>query len=247
MELTLRALHHLGGQAPTSDIDEAVFHAASPRLRPREFAALSRRLRTVRNELLDREWLAHPSRGVWELTDRGAEEVTSAATVPPTGDSVPEETTDEGGENQDGAPTTNVDGARGEQDGQRTRSTPRHLVQGSTIAEPLLDPGEREQLDLPTSEDEPMTMLIELNLRHGDGLGGAKAQFLEIYKRVPGTDPDQVVTIADIYLRCWLSLDQAKSLVREDIKWAETDKAPGSRSRHRAIYRIWPDFPVQPI
>jgi hypothetical protein len=99
-------------------------------------------------------------------------------------------------------------------------------------------------MDLLESEDKPMTMLVELNLRHGDGLQGAKDQFFEIFERVPGTDPNRVVTIADIYLRCKLSLHQAQELVREDIKLVND---PSARSRKRSIYRIWPDFPVEPI
>ena len=123
------------------------------------------------------------------------------------------------------------------------------LVQGSTIAEPLLDPDERAQMGLPTADDDPMTMIVELNLRHSGGLTGAREQFDELYTAVFDRTPEEaaVITIADIYLRCWLSLRQAQALVTEDVARAKTSKAPGSRASKRAIYRIWPDFPVRPF
>ena len=93
-----------------------------------------------------------------------------------------------------------------------------------------------------------MTMLVELNLRHSDGLEGAKIQFFDIYERILKTDPNHVVTIADIYLRCKISLLQAQLLVREDISEGNKPVNDSStRSRKRSIYRIWPDFPVEPI
>ena len=75
----LRALHDLGGEAESADIDEAVFRVLSPPLRPRDFVSLSKRLTGVRNDLLQREWVTHPARGMWELTERGAAEAATAA------------------------------------------------------------------------------------------------------------------------------------------------------------------------
>ena len=74
-------------------------------------------------------------------------------------------------------------------------------------------------MGFPTADDDPMTMIVELNLRHSGGLTGAREQFDELYTAVFDRTPEEaaVITIADIYLRCWLSLRQAQALVTEDV------------------------------
>lgn len=129
-----------------------------------------------------------------------------------------------------------------------TEASTRLLVQSSTIAEPLLFQRERERIGLPSGENETMPMIIELNLRHPDGLEGALDQFKAIYQKVVERPKSTFEPIADIFLHEKLTLQEAKDLVRADIAKAG-DRSEGARTRspNRAIHRIWPDFPVKPV
>jgi hypothetical protein len=64
------------------------------------------------------------------------------------------------------------------------------LVRRTIVADALLDAAERERLGFPTAEDQPLPVVVELNLRHREGLTGAKRRFIEVYGRVPGERPD---------------------------------------------------------
>ena len=102
------------------------------------------------------------------------------------------------------------------------------------------DANEREKLGLPREETELMSVVIELNLLHEGGLAEALAKAKRLYadlmanKPARGKDP---ILIADTYLRCELSINEAKELARSDQE--------GSAPKQRAIYRIWPDFRVR--
>jgi serine protease AprX len=114
------------------------------------------------------------------------------------------------------------------------------LVRRTIVADALLDPDERRRLGFPAAEDEPLPVVVELNLRHHDGLSGARRRFLELYGRVPGErrDPEPEL-VAETYYRCRLSVEQVRALVAADM----VDADPARTS----IYRIWPDFPVNPL
>jgi subtilisin family serine protease len=112
------------------------------------------------------------------------------------------------------------------------------LVRRTIVADALLDPAERERLGFPTGEGEPLPVVIELNLRHHDGLAGAMRRFQELYREVPG-DPPAPELVAETYYRCQLSVAQVRALVAADM----ADPDPTRTS----IYRIWPDFPVNPL
>jgi serine protease AprX len=112
------------------------------------------------------------------------------------------------------------------------------LVRRTIVADALLDPAERARLGFPTGEDEPLPVVIELNLRHHDGLAGAMRRFQELYRQVPG-EPPAPELVAETYYRCQLSVGQVRALVAADM----ADPDPTRTS----IYRIWPDFPVNPL
>jgi len=132
-----------------------------------------------------------------------------------------------------------VSDQQGEQPAQPPLPRPqRPLLRNEIIAEALIDPVERESMSLPMGDDEPLPVVIELNLQHALGLTGAVAQFDAAWRgaALPGTPPPQT---ADIYCQANLTLRQVRALVAEDLKTIDPSQ--------RAIYRIWPDFPVQPL
>jgi serine protease AprX len=80
--------------------------------------------------------------------------------------------------------------------------------------------------------------VVELNLRHAGGLNGAREQFLASYRAALPDQPEPE-PIADTYYRCELDVAGILALVAADQ--AEPDPA------RRAVYRVWPDFPVHPL
>jgi serine protease AprX len=112
------------------------------------------------------------------------------------------------------------------------------LVRRTIVADALLSAAERERLGFPTDEREPIPVVIELNLRHHEGLSGARRRFEELYAGIPG-ERSSPQLVAETYYRCWLSVEQVKALVAADM----TDPDPTRTS----IYRIWPDFPVSAL
>jgi serine protease AprX len=121
---------------------------------------------------------------------------------------------------------------------ERARRRDRPLVQRAIVSDALMDPEERERIGFDPSPDAPMPVVIELNLRHRDGLEGAAAQFLDHFRARMGDRPDPE-RVADTYFRA--ELTQAEILRLVDADQREPDAA------NRAIYRVWPDFPVHPL
>ena len=113
----------------------------------------------------------------------------------------------------------------------------RPLLRNEIIAEALLNPDERAAMDLSRRDDVPLPVVIELNLQHTLGLSGAKEQLGRDWRaaEVDGSPP---APTSDIYCRADLTLQQVKKLVAVDLEVPPPD---------RALYRIWPDFPVQPL
>jgi serine protease AprX len=112
------------------------------------------------------------------------------------------------------------------------------LVQRAIVADALIDPDERERIGFQRDPEAPMPVVVELNLRHREGLPGAQRQFLARYTAsLPGEpEPEQV---GDTYFRCQLNQTQLLRLVEGDQDQADPAE--------RAIYRVWPDFPVHPL
>ena len=109
----------------------------------------------------------------------------------------------------------------------------RPLVQRAIVSDALMDPEERERIGFDPSPDAPIPVVVELNLRHRDGLAGAADQFLDHYAATlpDAPEPDRV---ADTYLRCELTEAEILRLVEADQRQEDASL--------RAIYRIWPDF-----
>jgi serine protease AprX len=121
---------------------------------------------------------------------------------------------------------------------ERARRRDRPLVQRAIVSDALMDPEERERIGFDPSPDAPMPVVIELNLRHRDGLEGAAAQFLDQFRARMEDRPDPE-RVADTYVRA--ELTQAEILRLVDADQREPDAG------RRAIYRVWPDFPVHPL
>ena len=113
------------------------------------------------------------------------------------------------------------------------------LVRRTIVADALLDPAERQRLGFPAGESEPLPVVIELNLRHHEGLTGATRRFLALYQGLPERLDPEPELVAETYYRCRLSVEQVRALVAADM--VDTDPA------RTALYRIWPDFPVNPL
>ena len=145
---------------------------------------------------------------------------------------MPDEPTDAGGS----APRTPPDPEPTAPQQPRRRDQP--LVQRAIVSDALMDPDERERIGFDPSPEAPIPVVVELNLRHRNGLQGAADQFIAQYRdALPGApEPDRV---ADTYYRCELTEAALLDLVEEDQR--QEDPA------RRAIYRVWPDFPVRPL
>jgi serine protease AprX len=142
-------------------------------------------------------------------------------------------------DSQASGPAPGPGAAPGPQPGAGPPGRGQPLVRRTIVADALLDPAERRRLGFPESESEPLPVVIELNLRHHDGLTGARARFLELYRTVPGEPDAEPELVAETYFRCQLSIEQVRALVAADL--VDTDPARPS------IYRIWPDFPVNAL
>jgi serine protease AprX len=121
---------------------------------------------------------------------------------------------------------------------ERARRRDHPLVQRAIVSDALMDPQERARIGFSDRPDAPIPVMVELNLRHRNGLGGAVDQFLAHYRQVlpHAPDPDRV---ADTYFQCELTEEAILRLVEADQRQEDPSR--------RAIYRVWPDFPVHPL
>jgi subtilisin family serine protease len=112
------------------------------------------------------------------------------------------------------------------------------LLRNEIIADALLDPAEREAIGLPPGDDAPLPIVIELNLQHARALKGSVARLAKDWDTagIGGSPPEPT---AEIYCRADLTIGQVRALVAADLA-----VTPASE---RAIYRVWPDFPVQAL
>jgi subtilisin family serine protease len=111
----------------------------------------------------------------------------------------------------------------------------RKLLEQSTLSDAFLDRSQREKLELPEDEHEPFPVVVELNLLHASGLKGAQKRFEEFYDQL--TKRPAAMPVANTYLACQLSLPEIRGLITRDQEDTPLNE--------RAIYRIWPDFPVR--
>ena len=129
-----------------------------------------------------------------------------------------------------------------------------------TAPRELDDPEKRKKWELP-GPDEPDkrgAYIIELNAQNVGGLAGAAHAFVKLFDEVVAVSGDLDSKAADLtainpdkareslsrkplqisksYYRCALTDAEWRNLVREDEKRTQRD---------RAIYKLWPDFPVK--
>jgi len=114
----------------------------------------------------------------------------------------------------------------------------RPSLRNEVIADALLDQTERRRMGLLQGDDESLPVVIEVNLQHAGGLTGAVNQLRAEWATagIGGSPPSQT---ADIYCHADLTIRQVQDLVAVDLK------APDPSNR--AIYRVWPDFPIRPL
>ncbi len=86
--------------------------------------------------------------------------------------------------------------------------------------------------------------MVELNLKHPQGLKGAADNFLQVL--LPAVIPDEAnrscEAIASAYFRCRFNVEEWRKLIRLDEEWERGDK-----KWTRCIYRVWPDFKIRAL
>lgn len=131
-----------------------------------------------------------------------------------------------------------------------TSATPRRpLVRHSRLAEPLRNPQSLQEMGLPSQPGDLIPVVVELNVRYDGGISGADRQFRDVYaKVVPDPARPPSAAIATIYVHCRLTSREQQQLLDEDDAVAVQGAADvAAIQRRRAIFRIWPDFPVRPL
>ncbi|WP_433292617.1 S8 family peptidase [Actinoplanes sp. CA-030573] len=109
-------------------------------------------------------------------------------------------------------------------------------VVAGVISAPLRDPDARRGFGFSDAEDEPIPVMVELNLRYSSGPAGAVTRLGELWQRATDAAPPRL--IAGRYVAGELTMSQMKRLVAADavpVRWPS-----------RSIHHIWPDFPVRP-
>jgi serine protease AprX len=124
----------------------------------------------------------------------------------------------------------------------------------------LYDPKKRREWKLGRHDGDRGPYVIELNLQHIEGLSGAKAALETRLAALNGDAPapPRPDYISKTYARCMLTVDEWQRLLVADGEWAAKEAQDASNSlesppsgptidsmRYRAIYKLWPDFPVQ--
>ncbi|MEA2604875.1 MAG: hypothetical protein QOF89_5867 [Acidobacteriota bacterium] len=116
---------------------------------------------------------------------------------------------------------------------------------GRATAPPdLNDPERRKCWGLPESETARGDYMVELNVGHRGGIKGATFRLKQIYRDVVSEEADrQPERVGQTYYHCFLSVIEWRRLVKRD----EADPQTGepTHPKDRAIYRIWPDFPIK--
>ena len=111
------------------------------------------------------------------------------------------------------------------------------LLPNAVLAEAITNEDERVRLDLEKDETAPFWMIFELNLRHVGALEGAKTAFLDLH-RTTLRERKTPQEVTNTYYRAKVSVADARALVEKD----EALPFP-----QRCIYRVWPDFPLEPL
>jgi serine protease AprX len=127
------------------------------------------------------------------------------------------------------------------------------ILDKTVISIPLLRTLEREE---PVKGPPPLhQVVIDLNFDYRTGREDARSHAIELVREVVeevGEDPAQGVIseksqYSDQYLFARLEGRVIRELVARDDKRDVQPGAPDAGTSHRAIYRIWPDFPIKPL
>ena len=130
------------------------------------------------------------------------------------------------------------------------------------------DPDMRDRWGLPKSADERGPYVCELNVLHAGGLIGAANAFLDLFKELSSNPAsskseagktaddaaaaawkdNELIRIAKTYYRCEMNVAEWKALIEKDKEVAAdlARRNESSPDRYRSIYRLWPDFKIQP-
>jgi subtilisin family serine protease len=116
----------------------------------------------------------------------------------------------------------------------------------------LYDPRKRREWKLGRDDSERGPYVIEFNLQHIEGLPGAIATLDTLLKKLNRADPPRAEYISKTYSRVMLNVAEWQRLLVEDTRQAEEaadlqrnlSKQSIASIRYRAIYKLWPDFPV---
>jgi serine protease AprX len=110
----------------------------------------------------------------------------------------------------------------------------------------LYDPEKRISWKLEEEKGGRGPYVVELNLQHIEGLPGAIATLKDLHSKFTKDAPEPT-PISKTYYRCRLSLTEWQTLLREDETQAQAQASEQQTDamRFKAIYKLWPDFPVQ--
>jgi subtilisin family serine protease len=115
----------------------------------------------------------------------------------------------------------------------------------------LYDEAKRREWQLGDTPGARGPYVIELNLQHIQGLAGAAAALEALYREVAPNAPS-LVRIAHTYYRGEMTPREWQGLLAADgrraTEAATAESTPGvtvNPMQHRAIYKLWPDFPVK--
>ena len=133
------------------------------------------------------------------------------------------------------------------------------VLDKTVIAIPLLDIlDEEEKKKKRGGKPEPQLVIIDINLEYREGPEAArervKAEIARAIKEYGSKSKkiDQGVNeakseLSEQYLFARLEVAVIRGLVRIDNEERKASDEPGARLRQRAIYRIWPDFPINAL
>ncbi|MEZ5285178.1 MAG: S8 family peptidase [Vicinamibacterales bacterium] len=121
----------------------------------------------------------------------------------------------------------------------------------------LYDPEKRKSWNLESEHDRRGPYVIELNLQHMGGLEGASGALLELHEQVLPDAPEPI-PLAKTYFTWRLRVDEWRTLLVADDRRATEAAARANREStqvkgspqydsmmFRAVYKLWPDFPVK--
>lgn len=116
----------------------------------------------------------------------------------------------------------------------------------------LYDQDKRKDWQLEVTAEKRGPYIVELNLQHVEGLSGADIALRTIYKEAAPLAPPPIA-ISKTYIRCWVTFEEWQRLLEVDEQRAtaraneaaEKKQGGGDPMRYRAIYKLWPDFPVR--